>query len=188
MKFKAGVFQAAILAVTAEPIVADAHPFHWASESVGFYDGLLHPLSASDHIITMLIVGFWISQAGRLAMAAIALVFAALLLMGGGLTLIGVEIAHAENIMNLSALFLGLLLASGHQVSLLTASIIAGNLALFHGYVHAYDIWLDSNALAYATGFALGTIALISIGILLRSIVKRVTHNYAAFFFDESER
>lgn len=188
MKFKAGVFQAAVLAVTAEPIVADAHPFHWASESVGFYDGLLHPLSASDHIITMLIVGFWISQAGCLAMAAIALVFAALLLMGGGLTLIGVEIAHAENIMNLSALFLGLLLASGHQVSLLTASIIAGNLALFHGYVHAYDIWLDSNALAYATGFALGTIALISIGILLRSIVKRVTHNYAAFFFDESER
>lgn len=181
MKLKAGV-----LAVTAEPMVADAHPFHWTSESVGFYDGLLHPLSASDHIITMLIVGFWLSQANRSAMVTISLAFAALLLMGGGLTLIDIEIAHAESIMNLSALILGLLMASGYKVSSWTTAIIAGNLALFHGYVHAYDIWLDNNAFAYAAGFAFGTTALILIGISLRACISRVAHKHASGFFDET--
>lgn len=169
------------------PIVAEAHPFHWATESIGFLSGLLHPLSASDHIITMLIVGFWISQVNRLATMTVSLVFAVFMLIGGGLTLISVEIPHAESLMNLSALLLGSMLVTGYKVSSVVVALIAGNLALFHGYVHAYDIWLDSHAFAYTAGFALATLALISVGISLRTFINRLVYKNVSHFFDGIE-
>lgn len=187
MKCKPSVFQIVCLAAMALPSAAEAHPFHWATESIGFLSGLLHPLSASDHIITMLIVGFWISQANWSATMAISLVFAAFMLIGGGLTLIPVEIAHAESLMNLSALLLGLMLITGYKVSSVVLALIAGNLALFHGYVHAYDIWLDSHAFAYTAGFALATLVLISVGISLRTFINcfafNNAHHYLPDFF-----
>lgn len=182
MKSKTRYIQILSLAVMALPIVAEAHPFHWASESIGFLSGLLHPLSSSDHIITMLIVSFWISQANRSATMITSLIFAALMLIGGWLTLISVEIPHADNLMNLSALLLGLMLVAGYKVSSIVMALIAGNLALFHGYVHAYDIWLDSHAFAYTTGFALATMVLISAGIPLRTFVNRFAAKSVSHF------
>lgn len=157
-----------------QPIVAEAHPLHWTSESIGFLSGLIHPLSSPDHIFIMLIVGFWISQASRLTTKIISLVFVALMLIGGGLTLIPVEIVNAEHVMNVLALTLGLMLASGYKVSSMIATFIVGNLALFHGYAHAYDIWLDRNAFSYTAGFALATVALIAVGICIRSLIDRI--------------
>jgi urease accessory protein len=187
MKSKTRYFQILSLAAMLQPIAVQAHPFHWTSESIGFIDGLLHPLSASDHIITMLLVGFWISQANRSSTKIIALGFAALILIGGWLTLIPVEIAHAENLMNLSACLLGLMLVAGYKVSSVVAVLMAGNLAIFHGYVHAYDIWLDSHAFAYTAGFALATLALISVGISLRTFINRLAYKNVSHFFDGIE-
>ena len=173
MKSKTRYLQILSLAAMLQPIAVQAHPFHWASESIGFMEGLLHPLSASDHLITMLLLGFWISQVNRRAPKPMIVIFVSLMLIGVGLTLIPVEIANAENIVSLSVLTLGLILMSGHKVSSLITILLMGNLALFHGYVHAYDIWLDPNGLAYTTGFALATAALITVGIAIRSLIDR---------------
>lgn len=173
MKNKAGYFQLFSFAVLAQPIVALAHPMHWASESIGFFSGISHPFTGSDHIITMLAVGFWISQAKRHAAKILPFIFIALMLIGCGLSVVPIEIAHAESVMNLSALLLGLMLATGYKVSSLTATLTVGNLALFHGYVHAYDIWLDVDGLAYTAGFSLTTLALILMGFAIRLIVNR---------------
>lgn len=190
MKSKARYFQMFSLVAMMHPLAAEAHPLHWPSESIGFLSGLIHPLSASDHIITMLMVGFWISQANnRRASKLMVLTFVSLMLVGGGLTLMPVEIANAENIMNLSALLLGLMLASGYKVSSLVTALIAGNLALFHGYVHAYDIWLDSDAFAYTAGFALATVALILMGIYINALINRCARKNVTHFFGRiSER
>lgn len=177
MKSKTRYFQMLSLAVLAQPIVAAAHPMHWASESIGFFSGLSHPLTGSDHIITMLAVGFWLSQTSRHTTKILPFVFMALMLIGCGLSIIPIEIAHAENIMNLSALFLGLMLATGYKASSLTATLIVGNLALFHGYVHAYDIWLDVDGLSYTVGFSLTTLALIAMGIAIRIMVNRFANS-----------
>jgi urease accessory protein len=174
MRSKAIYFQILGLAVFAHPIVAAAHPMHWATESIGFLGGLSHPLTGSDHIITMLVVGFWISQASGLAARVLPLIFISLMLFGCGLTLLPIELANAENIMNLSALILGIMLAIGYKVSFATAALVVGNLALYHGYVHAYDIWLDIDGLAYTAGFALSTLVLIVIGVAMRQIGNRI--------------
>lgn len=188
MKFKPDVFQIVSLAAMLQPSASEAHPFHWSSESVGFLSGLVHPWSGSDHIIAMLIVGFWIPQANRSATMILSLVFALLLLIGGGLTLVPVEIPYADNLTNLSALVLGLMLVGGYKASPVVMAVIVGNLAFFQGYVNAYDIWLDSDAFSYTAGFTLATLVLISIGMLLRTLIARMAQKHAGRYLDETER
>ncbi|WGS85098.1 HupE/UreJ family protein [Methylomonas sp. UP202] len=182
MKSKARYFQVLSLAILAQPIIAAAHPMNLTSESIGFFSGMSHPLMGSDHIITMLTVGFWLSQTNRQTTKILPFVFMALMLMGCGLSIFPIQIAHAENVMNLSALVLGLILAFGYKVSSFTATLIVGNLALFHGYVHAYDIWLDVDRLSYTIGFSLTTLALIAIGIAIRIMVKLFVDNKPDYF------
>jgi urease accessory protein len=182
MNSKTRYFQLLSVAVLAQPLVAVAHPMHWLSESMGFVGGMVHPFTGSDHIVALLAVGFWLSQLNRRAVTILPLVFIVLMLFGCSLTLAPIEIAHAENIMNLSALLLGLLLASGYKVSSYTVALITGNLAVFHGYVHAYDIWLDIDGLAYTAGFIFTTLALIAMGVGIRSIICRFILKNVAYY------
>lgn len=174
MTNKARFFQLLGLASMAKPLIADAHPWHNPSEAIGFVGGMIHPLTGSDHIITLLVVGFWLARGTGWAIAALPLLFVALMIIGGGLTLIPIEIPHAENIMILSATLLGLMLLSKYKVSPLIAALVVGNLALFHGYVHAYDIWLDSDAIAYTAGFALSTLIVIAVGVSISKAFERL--------------
>lgn len=189
MKSKARYFQKFSLAglALAQPIVAAAHPMHWTSESIGFLSGFIHPITSSDHIFTMLAVGLLVSKVSKKAICLMFLVFVTLMLIGGVLTLIPVEIDYAENVMHLSALLLGLTIISGYKVSSLIAMPLVANFALFHGYVHAYDIWLDADAFGYTVGFALATATLILVGIGIRSLIDRLvpeddTHVFGGSF------
>ena len=189
MKDNTRFFQIVSLAALALHMIAEAHPLHWSSESIGFINGLFHPINSSDHIFTMLLVGFWISQANRRTIYLMSFIFVTLMLIGGGLTLIPVEIIYAQNVMYLSALLLGSLMVSGFKVSSLLAVLVVGALALSHGYVHAYDIWLDIDAFGYTLGFALATVALITVGIAIRSLIDRFKYkNITRFLGEMSER
>jgi urease accessory protein len=179
MKGKARFFQILTLAALAQPWVADAHPFHWASESVGFLGGMIHPITSSEHVLTMLAIGLWTIQTGRRSAYYMPFVFVVLMLIGGGFTLIPIEIAYAENIMNLSILMLSLMLVLGFKVSSLVGVLVIGNVALFHGYVHAYDLLLDVGAVAYTAGFVLATVTLIATGIATRVLLNRLVIKYS---------
>ncbi|OAI27165.1 hypothetical protein A1356_09785 [Methylomonas koyamae] len=144
---------------------AYAHPFHWAGESIGFGSGLLHPFSSSDHLLTMLAVGLWICRGGVRAVVSLGSAFLMLLLLGGGLALIPLEIAHAETLMYASVLVLGLLLASGRNLHWALSLPVISGVAVSHGYVHAYDIWLDADALGYTVGFTVATLIQLAIGV-----------------------
>ena len=184
MKGNTRYIQILSLAALIQPIVADAHPLHWSGESIGILSGLAHPITSSDHILTMLAVGLWIGQTSRRTIYLMSLIFVTLMLIGGGLTLIPVEITYAENVMYISALLVGLMMVSGYKVSSLISVSIVGNLALFHGYVHAYDIWLDIDAISYTVGFALATVALITVGIAIRSLIDRSKYKNITCFLD----
>ncbi|WP_415880222.1 HupE/UreJ family protein [Methylomonas sp. TEB] len=159
---------------------AQAHPFHWTGDTIGFLSGLFHPFSSSDHILTMLAVGMWICRtASGKSVLWLALLFLSMLLLGGGLTLIPFEIAHAETLMYASVLILGLLLASGRKLHWVFSLLLIAAVAVFHGYVHALAIWLDVEALGYTAGFALATSSLLAIGVavnlgILMSLAKLV--------------
>lgn len=178
MKGKATNLQRLMLVVLLQPLVVEAHPFHWAAESLGFVGGLIHPITGSDHILTMLAVGLWMSQVRSRLAYFMPLGFVFFMLMGCGLTLIPIEIAHAEAIMALSVVTLGGLLVLGNKVSLSLGTLIVAIVAVFHGYVHAYDMWLDANAVSYTAGFAVATLALVSAGVVVRSLLELLALKY----------
>jgi len=155
-----------LVVMLASVSAVQAHPLHWAEESVGFGSGLLHPFSSSDHILTMLAVGMWICRTGSgKSFVWQVLLFLCMLLLGGGLTLIPLQIAHAETLMYASVLVLGLLLVSGRKLHWVFSLLLIAAVAVFHGYVHALAIWLDVEALGYTAGFALATSSLLAIGV-----------------------
>jgi urease accessory protein len=175
MKNTARLFQWLGFAIFAQPLVANAHPLHWPTETSGLISGLIHPLSSSDHIITMLVVGFWLFQLTKKAAILLSAVFVCFMLVGCSLTLAPIEIAYAEKIMNAFAVLLGLVLVSGYTPPTLMTLFIISNLALFHGYVHAYDIWLDKNGFSFTLGFSLTSLALILVGMAIEILIDRYT-------------
>jgi urease accessory protein len=179
MKCKAKFFQMLALLVLVQPMMVDAHPLHWTFESIGFLSGLSHPITSSEHILTMLVVGLCISQTGRRSVCYMPFVFVALMLMGGGLTLMPIEIAHAENFMYLSVLILALMLAAGFKVTMPVGMLIVGNVAVFHGHVHAFDMLLEDGAIAYTAGFAVATLVLIGVGIVTRWLFDHLELKYS---------
>lgn len=172
MKGHSSFFQLVCLSILALPMLAEAHPMHRHSESsIDFLSGFSHPLTSLDHIISMLLIGFWIAQSRRRDYFLMPLILVMLMLMGCLLSIIPVDIGRAEDVMHLSAILIGLIMISRYKISSLIAVLGVGNFALFHGYLHAYEIWLKVDAGFYTVGFALATIALITEGMALNKLI-----------------
>ncbi|MDD2759040.1 MAG: HupE/UreJ family protein [Methylomonas sp.] len=165
MKGKVKCVHGYAVAALAYPWVAEAHPFHWASESIGFVGGLLHPLTSLEHLLTMLVVGLWVAQMNGRTVYAMPALFAVLMMAGVGLAVFSAEIAHADIVMASSALLLLISVCLGGRLPAYLSMPIVANLAMFHGYQHAYDIWLDADAMTYTGGFATATLILIVAGV-----------------------
>ncbi|CAD6880978.1 HupE-UreJ family metal transporter [Methylomonas albis] len=176
-------FQISGLTLLALPQVGNAHPWHWPDETVGFLNGLIHPLESSDHILTMLAVGLWLARYSRLGSCFMAMFFVALMLLGGSLGFVSIEIIHAEIAMYLSVLVLSVMLVLERKVSLPVGVILVGSVAVFHGYEHAYDMWLDIDAIAYTAGFALATVSLLAIGIATSWLFVSLKDKYSLAIF-----
>lgn len=179
MNSKARFFQILGLAALVQPIGVNAHPLHWSTDEVGFLSGMIHPLESFDHILTMLAIGLCLSRSAKQAVYFLPVVVVALMLCGGSLIFMPVEIVYAENIMNLSVLLLGLMLAFRFKASLLLEAFIVSNVMVFHGYVHADDIWLDVDAVAYTVGFSVTTALLITIGIAINWLFSCLEDKYS---------
>ena len=179
MKGKAIFFRILSWLVLVQPMLAEAHPLHWATESIGFFGGLIHPITSIEHVFTMLAVGLWMSPGSRQTIYFMPVMFVTLMLVGGSLTLIPLEIAHAEMLMNLSVLILGLMLVLGGKATSPLSALAVANVAVFHGYLHAYDMLLDVDAIAYTVGFALATLVLIAAGMATRCVFNRFELKYS---------
>ena len=155
------------------PALADAHPFHpLITDSVGFVAGLCHPISSAEHFLLLLILGFWLAQFKRLMAYALPLVLVVLMLLGGaanGLELGGV--AGFDLAFLPSLVLLGLLMVSAYTVSWPLGVVLAGSLALIHGYAHAQDMLLDADATRFTVGFAVATAALLYAGLGLAQVM-----------------
>ncbi|MGY6275801.1 HupE/UreJ family protein [Methylomonas sp. MgM2] len=174
MKGKARYFQAFALAALLQPLAVTAHPFHWASESIGFIGGLIHPLTGVDHLIIMLATGLWVSRIGRPWHIFMPLAFAVLMLFGCGMTLVLIEIVYAEPLMHLAVLTLVMTLIRVRKIPGYFAIPLFTSVAVLHGYVHAYDMWLDFDTVTYTLGFSLTTMVLILVGIAVGVALNRL--------------
>lgn len=173
MKGKVGFLRLLSWLVLAQPILVEAHPLHWATESVDFLGGLIHPLTSIEHVCAMFAVGFWIGRGNKGGVYYMPVVLMALMLVGGSLTFIPVEISGSQMVINLSVLMLSVALVFGMKVPSILTTLAAVNVTVLGGYVQAYDMMLDADAVSYTIGFLFSTVMLMIIGIATNRLFNR---------------
>ncbi len=163
-----------LLSVTTSPAFAHLNP----SEHGSFAAGFTHPLSGADHILAMVAVGLWASMLGGRALFAVPVSFVGVMLLGFIAALGGISLPYVEPVILASVIVLGLLVATAFRASTLTAALIVGFFAFFHGYAHGGEIG-SAAFMLYGTGFAIATALLHAAGIGVGLVAGRMMNGQA---------
>jgi len=162
MKTSGFTFCIALLVGTA---TAGAHTGHWTGDS--FTNGLAHPLFGLDHLLAMLALGIWAGQLGGRSRWLVPLAFAGAMLGGGVLEMCGVGIPFQEPGISLSVVLVGLAILFSIRPGPWIPAVAAGLFAVWHGAAHGAEIPPGTYFPPYALGFALATLGLHAVGVLL---------------------
>lgn len=166
---------AVMLALVALPALAHVQQ----GQAAGFLTGLSHPVSGLDHVLAMIAVGLWGAQLGAPALWLLPVTFPLVMAFGGLLGLLGVPLPGVEVGIALSALALGLAVATSWQPPLAVAALLVAAFAVFHGHAHGTELPEGQSGLTYSIGFVVATgllhLAGIGIGVLHRWPAGQVT-------------
>ena len=154
--------------VSALPQVAQAH----SSKNLagGFLAGFAHPFTGPDHLLAMVAVGLWGAFLGRPLIAALPVIFPAVMALGALLAMFGVPQLPIELGIAVSVLVLGIAIAAAWRAPIWLACAIVAFFAVFHGFAHGNEIPSLADPIAYSTGFMLATGSLHLAGIGLGTI------------------
>jgi urease accessory protein len=133
----------------------------------GFLAGLHHPISGWDHILAMIAVGLWGAQLGAPAIWLLPVTFPMVMAFGGFLGLIGIPLPGVEIGIALSAIALGLMVATEARPPLAVAAALVAIFAVFHGHAHGTELPENQSGMLYSIGFVIATGCLHAIGIAL---------------------
>jgi urease accessory protein len=141
----------------------------WAHEgggqAAGFLSGMLHPVSGLDHVLAMVAVGLWGAQLGAPAIWLLPVAFPLVMAFGGFLGLMGVPVPGVELGIALSAVLLGVMVATQSRPPLGVAIALVGFFAVFHGHAHGTELPAGASGLLYSVGFVIVTGLLHATGI-----------------------
>jgi urease accessory protein len=143
----------AALAFTLVPGIAYAHNF---SPAVGdFYAGVLHPLTALEHVLPMIGLGILAGQGGRLVVAEpILIVFPLALVAGACLALTGMPMPFAPIANVISMVLVGGLVAAAVRLPRLAAIALAAAMGITHGYANAEGMSVATKPYLFIPGLA----------------------------------
>jgi urease accessory protein len=162
-----------VLVLVALPALAHVQE----GQAAGFLTGLAHPVSGLDHVLAMIAVGLWGAQLGAPALWLLPVTFPLVMAFGGFLGLLGLPLPGVEIGIALSALALGLAVATGWRPPLAVAALLVAAFAIFHGHAHGTELPPGQSGLAYSIGFVVATgllhLAGIGIGVIHRWPVGR---------------
>ncbi|CDX24914.1 Protein HupE [Mesorhizobium plurifarium] len=142
---------------------AEAHV--GVGDTSGFADGFWHPINGLDHILAMVLVGFYAAQLGGAAIWLVPSSFVCLMAFGGALGVAGIQIPFAELGVSLSVVILGAAVAFGVRVGPAVAVALIGFFAVFHGHAHGMEMPETVAGLAYGAGFVMATALLHALGL-----------------------
>jgi urease accessory protein len=161
-------FLAGMLALAAMPALAHVQE----GQAAGFLTGLAHPVSGLDHVLAMIAVGLWGAQLGAPALWLLPVTFPLVMAFGGFLGLLGIPLPGVEAGIALSALALGLAVATSWRPPLAVAALLVAAFAVFHGHAHGTELPEGQSGLTYSIGFVVATgllhLAGIGIGVIHR--------------------
>jgi len=152
------------------PTVAAAHTGH--GDTLGFMQGVAHPIGGADHFLAMVAIGLWASQMGGRALWLLPTTFVASMGFGGLLGAMGLGLPLVEQGIMLSMLVLGCLIAKAARLPLAGSMAIAGVFAIFHGYAHGAEMPSEAVGTSYGMGFMLATSLLHAAGIGSATIIR----------------
>ncbi len=162
------------LALLALPALAHVQE----GQAAGFLTGLAHPVSGLDHVLAMVAVGLWGAQLGAPALWLLPVTFPLVMAFGGFLGLLGIPLPGVEVGIALSALALGLAVATSWRPPLAAAAALVAVFAVFHGHAHGTELPEGQSGLTYSIGFVVATgllhLAGIGIGVIHRWPAGRV--------------
>ncbi|MAF15945.1 MAG: urease accessory protein UreJ [Marinomonas sp.] len=163
---------ATVAALTVGSTVAMAHTGHEHTSS--FMSGFLHPMGGLDHLLAMVAVGLWAASMGGRALWAVPMAFVAMMLLGGGAAMAGLEVPFVEQGILLSVMVLGALVLGAKRLPVAACAAIAGGFAVFHGVAHGMEMPANGAAAQYALGFAVATTALHLVGVGFGQLMARL--------------
>jgi urease accessory protein len=175
-KVSLGLFLAALTTIAAQ-----AHTGH--GSTLGFADGIGHPLSGIDHILAMVAVGMFAAQLGGRAVWLMPGAFIAMMAVGGALGISGIQLPFVELGIAASVIVLGALVALQSVTPTSIAMGLTGFFALFHGHAHGTEMPTDASCLSYAAGFSLATATLHVTGVALGRDLARLGSGYSRRVF-----
>ena len=76
-----------------------------------FLEGLVHPISSSDHVVAMMAVGLWRDVLGPPALWVLPVAFPMVVAFGVVLSFLGIQIPCVEIGIALSAIVMGIMMA-----------------------------------------------------------------------------
>lgn len=155
----------ALLLAFVVPSPAVAHV--GAGQAAGLLTGLQHPWSGLDHVLAMIAVGLWGAQLGNPALWLLPVIFPVVMAMGGLVGLLGFPLPGIEIGIALSALLLGLMVVGEVRPGLVSAAVLVGIFAVFHGHAHGTELPEGQSGLLYSMGFVVGTGCLHALGIMV---------------------
>ncbi len=165
-----------LAAAMALPLAAAAHTGVDGHAHPGFITGFMHPLTGLDHLAVMVAVGLWSALAARRAGPELLwgpLGFAAMLMLGAVVGLLGVHIPAVEPMIAASLLVTGLLVITRWRISGMAAALLVGVFAVFHGLAHGYELAGDADAAMTLAGMLTATVLLHATGLALGWALRR---------------
>jgi urease accessory protein len=135
----------------------------------GFLAGLSHPVGGLDHLLAMLSVGVLSTQMGRNFIWTVPATFVSIMLLGGYVGLLGIEIPMTliEHSIVLSVILLGLVIATGGTLTALLVYLFVAFFGFSHGYAHGVEMPIQAKPLYFATGFIISTLIIHIVGIFV---------------------
>lgn len=155
----------AALAVALLLVALPAWAHEGGGQAAGFLSGMLHPVSGLDHVLAMVAVGLWGAQLGAPAIWLLPVAFPLVMAFGGFLGLMGVPVPGVELGIALSAVLLGVMVATQSRPPLGVAIALVGFFAVFHGHAHGTELPAGASGLLYSVGFVIVTGLLHATGI-----------------------
>jgi urease accessory protein len=162
-RLRSGLALLAFSTVMASPAWAHVE----TGAAAGLVAGLRHPISGWDHILAMIAVGLWGAQLGAPAIWLLPVTFPMVMAFGGFLGLIGIPLPGIEIGIALSAIALGLMVATEARPPLGVAAALVAIFAVFHGHAHGTELPENQSGMLYSIGFVIATGCLHAIGIAI---------------------
>lgn len=145
------------------PATAEAHAGH-ALAAHPLLSGILHPLTGTDHLAAMVMVGLWGGMLAGRARWTAPLAFVAAMVAGFGYANLGGPAGAAEAGIVLSIVVLGAALALQLRAPLAVACALTGAFGFAHGMAHGIEAPAEGTA-GFAAGFVTATALLHVLGV-----------------------